>query len=123
MDVLLWIIAGVLAAALAFSGVFKLVLPRERYVASQPWAADAPSWAPPAIGVLEVAGAVGVVLPALIGVAPVVVPVAATGLALVMAGAVAMHVARREWSALVPSGVLLVLAALVAWARFGPYAF
>ncbi|MCA2211653.1 DoxX family protein [Jidongwangia harbinensis] len=48
---------------------------------------------------------------------------AVTGLALVMTGAVLMHVRRREFPALGPSGVLLILAAIVAWGRFGPYAF
>ena len=107
----------------AYSGVFKLVLPQEKYIAAQPWAADAPRWAPTGIGVLEILGAIGVILPGLIGVAPVLVPAAATGLALVMAGAVAMHLRRREYPALAPSGVLLVLAVVLAWGRYGPYAF
>ncbi|WP_426512499.1 DoxX family protein [Dactylosporangium sp. McL0621] len=62
-------------------------------------------------------------MPAVVGVAPILVPVAGTGLALVMVGAVVMHLRRGEVPALVPSGVLLVLAAVVAWGRFGPYAF
>ena len=49
--------------------------------------------------------------------APVLVPVAATGLALVMVGAVVMHVRRAEWSALVPSGVLLILTIALAVAN------
>ena len=123
MDVVLWVIAGLVAVGFLFSGLVKLVLPREKYVASQPWAAEAPRWAPTVIGVLEVLGAIGVILPAAIGVVPVLVPLAATGLVLVMVGAVVMHVRRHEIPALVPSGMMLVLAAVVAWGRFGPYAF
>ncbi|MFG1928055.1 DoxX family protein [Cryptosporangium sp. NPDC048952] len=123
MDIVLWVVAGLVAAAFLFSGAFKLLLTHEKYVASQSWAADAPRWAPKAIGVLEVLGAIGVILPAVVDVAPVLVPIAATGLVLVMVGAVVMHVRRREFSASVPSVVLLVLAAMVAWGRFGPYAF
>jgi hypothetical protein len=123
MNIALWIIAGLVAAGFLFSGAYKLVLPREKYVAAQPWAADAPPWVPAAIGVLEALGAIGVILPAAIGVAPILVPVAATGLALVMAGAVLMHLRRRELPALGPSGVLLALTVVVAWGRFGPYAF
>ncbi|WP_432838291.1 DoxX family protein [Dactylosporangium sp. CA-092794] len=123
MNIALWVVAGLVAAGFLFSGVFKLVLPREKYVAAQPWAADAPLWAPTVIGVLEVLGAVGVILPAAIGVVPVLVPVAAAGLVLVMVGAVVMHLRRGEFPALAPSGVLLILAAVVAWGRFGPYAF
>lgn len=72
---------------------------------------------------LEVLGAIDLILPAALGVAPILVPVAATGLALVMTGAVLMHVRRREFPALGPSGVLLIVAVVLAWSRFGPYAF
>ncbi|VVJ20784.1 Uncharacterised protein [Amycolatopsis camponoti] len=123
MNIVLWVIAGLVAAGFLFSGGFKLALSHEKYVAEQPWAADAPRWAPRAIGVLEVLGALGLLLPAVTGVAPVLVPFAAAGLALVMAGAVVLHLRRGEFPALAPSGVLLVLAAVVAWGRFGPYAF
>ncbi|MFJ9351052.1 DoxX family protein [Streptomyces sp. NPDC101237] len=123
MNTGLWIIAALLAAAFLFSGLFKLVLPHEKYVAAQDWAASAPRWAPGAIGTIEVLGAIGVVLPAMVDIAPVLVPLAATGLALVMAGAVAMHLRRREIPALVPSAGLLLIAATLAWGRFGPYAF
>ncbi|MBQ0854552.1 DoxX family protein [Streptomyces sp. BH-SS-21] len=123
MNIILWIIAALLAAAFLFSGLFKLALSHEKYVAAQDWAEDAPRWAPHAIGALEVVGAIGVVLPAMVDIAPTLVPLAATGLALVMACAVAMHLRRREFPALAPSGVLLILAAAVAWGRFGPYAF
>ncbi|WP_432989797.1 DoxX family protein [Dactylosporangium sp. CA-233914] len=123
MNIVLWAIAGLVAAGFLFSGVFKLALSREKYIAAQPWAADAPHWAPKVIGVLEVLGAIGVILPAAVNVAPTLVPLAATGLALVMVGAVVMHLRRDEFPALVPSGVLLILAAVVAWGRFGPYAF
>lgn len=123
MNIVLWVVAGLLAAAFLFSGAFKLALSREKYVAQQPWAAGAPAWLPRVIGVLEVLGAVGLILPAAVGVAPVLVPLAAVGLALVMAGAMVMHTRRKEYSALVPNVVLLLLAAVVAWGRFGPYAF
>lgn len=123
MNIVLWFLAGLVAAGFLFSGAYKLALPHEKYVAAQAWAADAPPWAPHAIGVLEVLGALGLVLPAVLGVAPILVPFAATGLALVMAGAVVLHLRRGEFPALVPSGVLLILAAVVAWGRFGPYAF
>src|SRR5690349_7316776 len=74
------------------------------------------------IGVLEVLAAVGLVLPALTGVAPVLVPLAATGLVLVMVGAIVTHARRGETPMIVVNVVLLVLAAVVAWGRFGPYA-
>ncbi|MFE5038204.1 DoxX family protein [Streptomyces sp. NPDC056683] len=123
MNIVLWIIAALLAAAFLFSGLFKLALSREKYIAAQDWAAGSPRWAPHVIGALEVLGAIGVVLPAVVNIAPVLVPLAAAGLALVMIGAAAMHLRRGEYPALAPSGVLLILAATVTWGRFGPYAF
>lgn len=123
MNTVLWVVAALLAAAFLFSGLFKLAQSREKYIATQNWAEGAPRWAPHAIGALEVLGALGVVLPAMADIAPVLVPLAATGLALVMICAVAMHLRRGEIPALAPSGVLLILAAVVAWGRFGPYAF
>lgn len=73
---------------------------------------------------MEVLGALGLILPALLGVATVLVPIAATGLALVMVGAAVVHVRRGDGvQAAIPSLVLAALAAVVAWGRFGPYAF
>jgi hypothetical protein len=75
------------------------------------------------IGTMELAGGLGVVLPALTGIAPILTPIAATGLALIMLGAVATHIRRREPAGVAVTGVLFVLAAVVAWGRFGPYSF
>ncbi|MGO4426019.1 DoxX family protein, partial [Streptomyces sp. MCAF7] len=91
-------------------GLFKPAQSREKYITAQDWAEDAPRWAPNAIGALEVLGAIVVVLPAMVN-APVLVPLAATGPAWVMIGAVAMHLRREQTAALAPSGVLLILAA------------
>ena len=68
-------------------------------------------------------GAIGLILPAVLDVAPVLVPVAAVGLALVMVGAATTHLRRKETPMVVLNVVLLALALFVAWGRFGPYAF
>jgi hypothetical protein len=75
------------------------------------------------ISVAEVAGALGIILPALLHVAPALVPVAAAALAVVMAGAVVVHLRRKERVDTVPAVVLGLLAVFLAWGRFGPYAF
>jgi hypothetical protein len=62
-------------------------------------------------------------LPAALDIAPIFVPLAATGLVLVMIGAVIFHARRKENQAILINVVLLALAAVVAWGRFGPYAF
>ena len=73
---------------------------------------------------VEVLGAVGLILPAVTGIAPVLVPVAATGLVIVSVLAAVMHLRRGDGVAsIVPLIVLGLLAAFVAWGRFGAYAF
>ena len=75
------------------------------------------------IGRLELFGALGLVLPAVFDVPTVLVPLAAVGLALIMLGAIVVHARRKEPQMVVANVVLLVLAVVVAWGRFGPYAF
>ena len=124
MNVVLWIVAGVLAVAFLASGLMKLAQPREKLVESgMGWAGDFSPGAVKAIGALEVLGALGLILPAALDIAPVLVPLAATGLALVMVGAIVVHARRKETPMVVINVVLLALAVFVAWGRFGPYAF
>jgi len=76
-----------------------------------------------AIGAVEVLAAIGLILPAVTGVAPILVPLAASGLALLMVGAIITHLRRKEAPMALANVVLLLLALFVAWGRFGPYAF
>ena len=124
MNVVLWIVAGVLAVAFLASGLMKLAQPRQKIVESgMGWAGDFSDGAVKGIGALEVLGALGLILPAVFDIATVLVPIAATGLALVMLGAAVTHARRRENQMIVVNVVLFALAAFVAWGRFGPYAF
>ena len=75
------------------------------------------------IGALEVLAALGLILPAALGVLEVLTPLAALGIALLMAGAAVTHIRRHETRALAGPIVLGVLAAFVAVMRFGPYQF
>ena len=67
------------------------------------------------IGVCEIAGGLGLILPMALGIAPVLTPLAATGLAVIMIGATVFHLRRKDPP--VPTVVLLVLLAFVAWGR------
>ena len=124
MNVVLWIVAGVLAAAFLGAGLMKITQPKKKLADSgMAWTNDFSDGAVKAIGALEVLGALGLILPAVFDVATVLVPIAATGLALLMLGAAATHARRKESQMIVANVILLALAVFVAWGRFGPYAF
>ncbi len=124
MNIVLWIIAGLLAVAFAGAGLMKLAQPKEKLAASgMGWTEQFSPGAIKAIGALEVLAAIGLILPALLDTATVLVPLAALGLVLMMIGAAVTHARRKENPMIGVNVVLLILAAVVAWGRFGPYAF
>jgi uncharacterized membrane protein YphA (DoxX/SURF4 family) len=124
VNTVLWIVAALLAAAFGAAGLMKLVQPKEKLVTSGlGWAEDYPAGAIKAIAGLEVIAAIGLVVPAALDIAPVLVPLAALGLVLIMVGAIVVHARRKENQPLLINVVLLILAAVVVWGRFGPYSF
>jgi uncharacterized membrane protein YphA (DoxX/SURF4 family) len=123
MNVVLWIIAGVLALAFLAAGLTKLTQPKEKLATNMAWVEDFSPGTVKVIGALEVLAAIGLVLPAVLDVVPVLVPLAAIGLVVLMAGAALTHSRRKEVPLIVVNLVLLALAAVVAWGRFGPYSF
>jgi len=124
VNTVLWIIASVLAVLFLLFGLLKIARPKEKLVASGiAWAEDFGPGVVKTLGALEVLAAIGLILPAVLGVAPVLVPLAALGLVVVMVGAAITHVRRKESPGLIVNVVILALAAVVVWGRFGPYAF
>ena len=124
VNIVLWIIASLLAAAFLAAGLMKLSQPKEKLVTSgMGWAADFSAGTIKTLGGLEVLAAVGLILPAALNIAPVLVPLAALGLVIVMIGAIVTHGRRRETQSIIMNVVLLVLATVVVWGRFGPYSF
>src|SRR3954449_10309817 len=102
----------------------KLLRTKEQLkAAGMGWTDDWPAGAVKAIGGLEVLAAIGLILPAALDIAPILVPLAATGLAVIMVGAIVVHSRRKETPVVIMNVVLLILTLLVAWGRFGPYSF
>ena len=91
--------------------------------AASRWVEDFSPGALRAIAALELLAAAGLILPAVLDIAPVLVPVAATGAALLFVGAVIMRLRRGERGTIVPDLVYLAMAVFVAWGRFGPESF
>ncbi|MFC0452688.1 DoxX family protein [Rhodococcus jostii] len=123
MNVFLWILQAVLAAMFAAAGVLKSTQPKEKLAKSLPWVEDFSPGTVKFIGVAELLGAIGLILPAVTGIAPILTPIAATALAVVMVLAAITHARRKEPSAIAFNAVILIMAAVVAWGRFGPYSF
>ncbi len=125
MNLALWIVAGLLAVVLLGASA-KIFVPKEKLAsmgAATRWVEDFSPGALRAIGVLELLGAVGLILPAALGIAPVLVPLAASGAVLLFVGAVIMRLRRGERATIVGDLVYLALAVFVAWGRFGPAPF
>jgi predicted tellurium resistance membrane protein TerC len=123
MNVFLWILQIVLAAMFAMAGLAKSTQPKEKLAARLPWVEDFSPGTVRFIGVVELLAAIGLVAPAATGILPVLTPLAATGLAIVMALAMNTHRRRREPGAIAFNAVLLAVAVVIAWGRFGPYSF
>jgi uncharacterized membrane protein YphA (DoxX/SURF4 family) len=123
MNVVLWIVAGVLALAFLAAGLTKLTQPKEKLRATMAWVEDFSPGVIKGIGAVEVLAAIGLILPAALDVVPVLVPLAAVGLVVLMAGAAITHARHKEFPMIAINLVLLVLAAVVVWGRFGPYSF
>lgn len=121
MTVTLWIAAGLLAAVNLIFGGLKLVVPRPRLTETMAWAEDFSDTSVHAIGALEVLAAVGLVVPGLLHIAPVLVPLAATGVAALQVGAAITNARYGEANRIPINMILITLAVFVAWGRFGPY--
>jgi uncharacterized membrane protein YphA (DoxX/SURF4 family) len=112
----LWIAQGFTALVFFLTGTLKLVAPKEKLVLKMHWAE---TWAPGRIkllGLAEVLGAIGLLLPAALNIMPVLTPIAAICLAVLMLGAVQMHRLFRE--NFMPALVLAVVCIAIAAERF-----
>lgn len=125
MNIVLWVLASLLAVVFLGAGGSKLAQLKAKLAADprMAWTEDFQEGQLKGIGAVEVLGALGLVLPAALGIAEVLTPLAAAGLAVTMVGAVATHARRGEKQAVVPPAVLGVLLVVLAVLRFGPYSF
>jgi uncharacterized membrane protein len=116
MNIALWIVQGLLAAIFLFAGGIKLVMPMEEMLKQMPL--PLPGWFVLFTGVVEVLGAIGLILPWLLRIRPGLTPVAAAGLVIVMIGATVYTFAAGDVaSALIPL-LVGILAAFVAYGRW-----
>lgn len=126
MNLALWIAAGVLAAVALVSGSSKAFIPKEK-LAEYPggtWTENASVGFVKTLGVLELMAAAGLILPAVLNIAPILVPVTAVCWILLMIGAMITHLRHDGLGKFVMINVIyLGVAAFIAWGRFGPESF
>ncbi len=118
MNIALWIVQILLALAFVMAGTMKATQPAEKLAGRMKWVNALRPQIVQLIGILEVLGAIGLILPVVTGIWPWLTPVAAIGLVLTMIGAMILHTSRGEFPNLSTNLVLLLLAAFVAVGRF-----
>ncbi|MDR6551752.1 DoxX family protein [Paenibacillus qinlingensis] len=120
MNLALWIATGLLAVVALAGGTSKTFMSKER-LAKYPgggWVKGFPASFLKSIGVLEILAAVGLILPALLNIAPFMVPVTAICWVLVMIGAIIIHLRHGHAKPVVANLIYLALAVFIAWGRF-----
>lgn len=118
MDTALWIVQVFLAFVFLVTGAIKLVMPREKAMERAPYCEDYTQRQLHLIGIAEILGAIGLILPGLTGILPWLTPLAAVGLALTMIGAIFTHYRREEYNLIIGNVILLLLSLFVAYGRF-----
>ncbi|MFF0445513.1 DoxX family protein [Streptomyces sp. NPDC004609] len=120
MNPTLWMATGLLAAVALTGGISKAFIPKEKLAAHDggKWTQDAGVGFVKALGFLELLAAVGLILPAVLDIAPVMVPVTAVCWVALMVGAMITHGRLGQYKLVMLNSVYLVLAAIVTWGRF-----
>src|SRR6266705_3242495 len=114
MNVALWIVQGLLAALFLFAGGAKLVLPLDQMTGP----VALPGWFLRFLGVAEVLGALGLILPGLLRIRPGLTPLAAAGLVIIMIGATVITLVGGMVALALMNLVVALLAAFVAYGRW-----
>ncbi len=121
MNTALWVVTCLLAAGYLAGGLAMLFLSKERFRAfgeGQHYVDHFDAGFVKAIGLVKVLAVAGLLLPPVVGVAPVLVPTAALGLVLLMTGATTVRIVRREWGRALGDLAFVVATGFVAWGRF-----
>ena len=114
-----WIVQILLAVMFVMAGTMKVMRPKAQLADKMGWVDDFSDQQVKGIGILEILGGVGLILPAALNILPILTGVAAVGLALTMVGAAITHIRRQEYPFIVMNVVLFLLAGFVAFSYLG----
>ncbi|MBY8876328.1 DoxX family protein [Actinacidiphila acidipaludis] len=123
MNLALWISAGLLTAVAMAGGLSKTFIPRARLAAQHggEWTRDVGQGFVRTLGILELLAAIGLIVPGVLGIAPVMVPVTAACWIALMIGAMITHGRLGQFGLVLLNAVYLALALFIVCGRFGPW--
>ena len=118
MNIFLWVLQIALGAAFILAGIMKATQPKEKLAGNMTWVNRRSAGTVKFIGVMEILGGLGLILPWATGIATILTPLAAVGLAIIMVLAIGDHVRAKEWQVIGINVVLGALAVVIAVGRF-----
>ncbi len=122
MNIVLWIIQGVLALTFLVTGFLKTFMPLASLKKNMSWVNTTSALSVRLLGVAELLGVIGLILPGITGILPWLTVVAAFGLVIVMIGACIVHAKHQEYNVIVGTILILFLAVLIVVGRLTPLA-
>ena len=117
LHIALWVTQGLLAAMFLMAGANKLFQSTEELAKMLPWVTEMPAGLVKFIGLSELMGGLGLLLPSLLRIKPNLTPLAALGLATIMLLATLFHISRGEMSVIGMNIAFMAMALFVAWGR------
>ncbi len=119
MNTALWIVQGLLSAMFTTAGIMKLSQSREKLSGQLPWVKDFSTGTVRFIGFAELLGAIGLIVPRITGIAPILTPVSAIGICIIMVLATnIVHLKKHEYKEIALNVSIFLLAAFVVYGRF-----
>ena len=115
MNILLWILQVLMAALFIFAGVMKFIIPVQKM--TEGMKIPMPGWLLLFIGVVEILGGLGLLLPGIFKIKPILTPLAAIGLTIIMIGAVAITIMGGDASQAITPFIVGILCAFIAYGR------
>jgi len=118
MNITLWIFQAILAIMFCFSGIMILTQPKEKLAPKMPFLNDYSAPMVKLVAFAHIFGAIGLILPLLLNIIPILTPVAASGLVLVMLLAAAYNKNRGDFKSVIVDLIILLLFLFIAVSRF-----
>jgi len=118
MNIVLWIVQSVLALMFLMAGFMKALTPKDKLATKMPWVNDYPAGMVKFIGLMQLAASLGLILPWLTGIFPVLTPIAAAGLCVIMILAAAYHLRKGERKEIGINLFIFLMAVFVSYGRY-----